>query len=81
MLCLLCPGYRGLNMFINKDFSDDCRSMSIETLDTQVDDIFEIEDYQVRELRLQGYLRGLRASDIYFYPNYNKVSYTYVCDL
>ena len=35
-------------MFINKDFSDDCRSMSIETLDTQCDDIFEIEDYQVR---------------------------------
>ena len=68
-------------MFINKDFSDDCRSMSIETLDTQVDDVFEIEDYQVRELRLQGYLRGLNPSDIYFYPNYNKVSYTYVCDL
>ncbi len=68
-------------MFINKDFSDDCRSMSIETLDTQCDDIFEIEDYQVRELRLQGYLRHLRDRDIYFYPNYNKVSYTYVCDL
>ena len=68
-------------MFINKDFSDDCRSMSIETLDTQVDDVFEIEDYQVRELRLNGFLRGLRASDIYFYPNHNKVSYTYVCDL
>ena len=68
-------------MFINKDFSDDCRSMSIETLDTQVNDVFEIEDYQVRELRLNGFLRGLRASDIYFYPNYNKVSYTYVCDL
>jgi len=68
-------------MFINKNFSDDCRSMSIETLDTQVDDIFEIQDYQVRELRLQGYLRHLRASDIYFYPNHNKVSYTYVCDL
>ena len=68
-------------MFINKDFSDDCRSMSIETLDTQVNDVFEIEDYQVRELRLNGFLRGLRASDIYFYPNHNKVSYTYVCDL
>jgi len=68
-------------MFINKNFSDDCRSMSIETLDTQVDDIFEIQDYQVRELRLQGYLRHLRASDIFYYPNHNKVSYTYVCDL
>lgn len=65
-------------MFINKDFSDDCRAMSIETLDTQCDDIFEIQDYQVRELRLQGYLRHLRASDIYFYPNHNKVAYTYV---
>jgi len=68
-------------MFINKDFSDDCRAMSIETLDTQCDDIFEIQDYQVRELRLQGYLRHLRDRDIYFYPNYDKVSYTYVCDL
>jgi len=68
-------------MFINKDFSDDCRSMSIETLDTQCDDIFEIEDYQVRELRLNGFLRGLKPQDIYFYPNYNKVSYTYVCEL
>ena len=68
-------------MFINKDFSDDCRSMSIETLDTQVNDVFEIEDYQVRELRLNGFLRGLRASDIYYYPGHNKVSYTYVCDL
>mgnify|MGYP003118199574 CR=1 FL=1 len=63
-------------MFINKDFSDDCRSMSIETLDTQVNDVFEIEDYQVRELRLNGFLRGLRASDIYYYPNHDKVSYT-----
>ena len=68
-------------MFINKNFSDDCRSMSIETLDTQCDDIFEVQDYQVRELRLQGLLRGLRDSDIYFYPNLDKVSYTYVCDL
>ena len=68
-------------MFINKDFSDDCRSLGIETLDTENDDIFEIQDYQVRELRLNGFLRGLRASDIYFYPNYNKVSYTYVCEL
>ena len=68
-------------MFINKDFSDDCRAMSIETLDTEVDDVFEIQDYQVRELRLQGYLRHLRASDIFYYPNHNKVSYTYVCDL
>jgi len=68
-------------MFINKDFSNDCRSMSIETLDTQCDDIFEIEDYQVRQLRLNGFLRGLKPQDIYFYPNYNKVSYTYVCDL
>ena len=68
-------------MFINKNFSDDCRSMSIETLDTQCDDIFEIEDYQVRKLRLQGYLRGLKPQDIYFYPNLDKVAYTYVCDL
>jgi hypothetical protein len=68
-------------MFINKNFSDDCRSISIETLDTECDDIFEIQDYQVRELRLQGLLRGLRDSDIYFYPNLDKVSYTYVCDL
>ena len=68
-------------MFINKDFSDDCRSLGIETLDTENDDIFEIEDYQVSELRLQGYLRGLKPQDVYFYPNYNKVSYTYVCDL
>ena len=68
-------------MFINKDFSDDCRSMSIETLDTQVDDVFEIQDYQVRELRLQGYLRHLQASDIFYYPNHDKVSYTYVCNL
>ena len=68
-------------MFINKDFSDDCRSMSIETLDTQCDDIFEIDNHQVIQLRLEGYLRGLRDKDIYYYPNYNKVSYTYVCDL
>jgi len=68
-------------MFINKDFSDDCRSLGIETLDTENDDIFQIDNYQVRELRLQGYLRHLRASDICFYPNLNKVSYTYVCDL
>ena len=68
-------------MFINKDFSDNCRSMSIETLDTQCDDIFEIQDYQVRQLRLQGYLRSLRDKDIYYYPNHDKVAYTYVCDL
>ena len=68
-------------MFINKDFSDNCRSLGIETLDTENDDIFEIENYQVTQLRLQGYLRHLRASDIYFYPNHNKVSYTYVCKL
>ena len=68
-------------MFINKNFSNDCRAMSIETLDTQCDDIFEIQDYQVRELRLQGYLRGLKPSDIYFYPNLDKVAYTYVCEL
>ena len=68
-------------MFINKNFSDDCRAMSIETLDTQCDDIFEIDNQQVNQLRLEGYLRGLRANDIFFYPNYNKVSYTYVCDL
>ena len=68
-------------MFINKDFSDDCRSMSIETLDTQCDDIFEIEDYQVHQLRLEGYLRGLKPQDIYYYPNHDKVAYTYVCDL
>ena len=68
-------------MFINKNFSDDCRAMSIETLDTQCDDIFEIEDYQVRELRLNGFLRGLKPQDIYFYPNLDKVSYTYVCEL
>ena len=68
-------------MFINKDFSDDCRSMSIETLDTQVDDVFEIDNQQVNQLRLEGYLRYLRDKDIYYYPNHNKVSYTYVCDL
>lgn len=68
-------------MFINKDFSDDCRSMSIETLDTECSDIFEVQDYQVTQLRLQGYLRSLRDKDIYFYPNLDKVSYTYVCDL
>ena len=68
-------------MFINKDFSDDCRSMSIETLDTECDDIFEIQDYQVLQLRLEGYLRGLKPQNIYFYPNLDKVSYTYVCDL
>ena len=68
-------------MFINKDFSDDCRAMSIETLDTELDDVFEIQDYQVNQLRLEGYLRGLRDRDIYFYPNLNKVSYTYVNDL
>ena len=68
-------------MFINKDFSDDCRSMSIETLDTQVDDVFEIDNNLLIGLRLNGFLRGLKPQDIYFYPNYNKVSYTYVCDL
>ena len=68
-------------MFINKNFSNDCRAMSIETLDTQCDDIFEIQDYQVRELRLNGFLRGLKPQDIYFYPNLDKVSYTYVNDL
>jgi len=68
-------------MFINKDFSDDCRSLGIETLDTENDDVFEIEDYQVTQLRLQGYLRHLQASDIFYYPNHNKVCYTYVCKL
>ena len=68
-------------MFINKDFSDDCRAMSIETLDTQCDDIFEIDNQQVNQLRLEGYLRYLRDKDIYYYPNHNKASYTYVCDL
>tara|TARA_R100000734_G_C3217212_1_gene30110 strand:+ start:268 stop:474 length:207 start_codon:yes stop_codon:yes gene_type:complete len=68
-------------MFINKDFSDDCRSMSIETLDTELDDIFEIDNNLLIGLRLNGYLRGLKPQDIYFYPNYNKVSYTYVCEL
>ena len=68
-------------MFINKNFSDDCRSMSIETLDTQCDDIFEIQDYQVRELRLNGFLRGLKPQDIYYYPNHDRVAYTYVCEL
>ncbi len=68
-------------MFINKDFSDDCRSLGVETLDTENDDIFQIDNYQVTKLRLQGYLRHLRASDIFYYPNHNKVSYTYVCDL
>ena len=53
-------------MFINKDFSDDYRGFSIETLDTEVDDVFQIDDYQVTQLRLQGYLRHLRASDIIF---------------
>lgn len=65
-------------MFINKDFSDDCRSVGVETLDTECADIFEVQDCQVHQLRLEGYLRSLRASDIYFYPNYNKVSYTYL---
>ena len=55
--------------------------MSIETLDTQCDDIFEIDNHQVNQLRLGGYLRGLRDRDIYFYPNLDRVSYTYVCDL
>ena len=68
-------------MFINKDFSNDCRAMSIETLDTQCDDIFEIDNNLLIGLRLQGYLRGLKPQDIYFYPNYNKVAYTYVCEL
>ena len=68
-------------MFINKNFSDDCRAMSIETLDTENADIFEIEDYQVSQLRLQGCLRGLKPNDIYFYPNLDKVSYTYVNEL
>ena len=68
-------------MFINKNFSDDCRAMSIETLDTQCDDIFEIDNQQVNQLRLEGYLRGLKPQDIYFYPNLDKVAYTYVCEL
>ena len=68
-------------MFINKNFSNDCRAMSIETLDTQCDDIFEIDNHQVIQLRLEGYLRGLKPIDIYFYPILDKVSYTYVCDL
>jgi len=68
-------------MFINKNFSDDCRAMSIETLDTENADIFEVEDYQVRELRLNGFLRGLKPQDIYYYPNHDKVAYTYVCEL
>ena len=68
-------------MFINKNFSDDCRAMSIETLDTQCEDIFEIDNQQVNQLRLEGYLRGLKPQDIYFYPNLDKVSYTYVCEL
>ncbi len=68
-------------MFINKDFSDDCRAMSIETLDTELDDVFEIDNHQVNQLRLQGYLRGLKPQDIYYYPNHDKVAYTYVCDL
>jgi len=68
-------------MFINKNFSDDCRAISIETLDTQCDDIFEIDNQQVNQLRLEGYLRGLKPQDIYFYPNLDKVAYTYVNDL
>ncbi len=68
-------------MFINKDFSDDCRAISIETLDTECDDVFEIDNHQVIQLRLQGFLRGLRDKDIYFYPNHDKVAYTYVNDL
>ena len=68
-------------MFINKNFSDDCRSMSIETLDTENDDIFEIDNNLLIGLRLNGYLRGLKPSDIYFYPNLDKVAYTYVCEL
>ena len=63
-------------MFINKNFSDDCRAISIETLDTQCDDIFEIDNQQVNQL-----LRGLKPQDIYYYPNHDKVAYTYVCDL
>jgi len=68
-------------MFINKNFSFACRSFGVETLDTENDDIFEIENYQLAQLRLKGYLRHLRASDIYYYPGHNKVSYTYVCEL
>ena len=68
-------------MFINKNFSDDCRAMSIETLDTECDDVFKIDNHQIIQLRLQGYLRGLRDKDIYFYPNLDKVAYTYVCEL
>ena len=68
-------------MFINKDFSDDCRSMSIETLDTQCDDIFEIDNNLLIGLRLNGFLRSLKPQDIYFYPNHDKVAYTYVCEL
>ena len=68
-------------MFINKNFSDDCRAMSIETLDTECDDVFKIDNHQIIQLRLQGYLRGLRDKDIYFYPNLDKVAYTYVCKL
>ena len=68
-------------MFINKNFSDDCRAMSIETLDTDCDDIFEIDNNLLIGLRLNGYLRGLKPQDIYFYPNLDKVAYTYVCEL
>ena len=68
-------------MFINKNFSDDCRAMSIETLDTECDDIFEIDNNLLIGLRLNGYLRGLKPQDISFYPNLDKVAYTYVCEL
>ena len=68
-------------MFINKNFSDDCRSMSIETLDTQCGDIFEIDNNLLIGLRLNGFLRGLKPQDIYYYPNHDKVAYTYVCEL
>ena len=40
-------------MFINKNFSDDCRAISIETLDTQCDDIFEIDNQQVNQLTIK----------------------------
>ena len=55
--------------------------MSIETLDTECDDIFEIDNNLLIGLRLNGYLRGLKPQDIYFYPNLDKVAYTYVCEL
>jgi len=62
--------------FINKDFSESCNSLGIETRMTANDDIFEIDTYLINQLRLEGLLRHLHKFDIYYYPNHDKVSYT-----